>query len=360
MNNWKNCRHILCIRADNMGDLIMTGPAIRALKNSFHCRITVLTSSMGSVISPFIEEIDETIACDLPWVKTNGVCRPDDLLQLAAALRNRQFDAAVIFTVYSQNPLPAAMLACLAGIPKRLAYCRENPYQLLTDWVPEKEPYRFTRHQVERDLDLVAAIGATIHDDRLHLNCNKHALSPAFDKLKPTGFDPGKKWVLLHPGVSELKRMYPAEHWAEAGKLIVQRTGIQVVISGVSAERALAENIRQGIGADAFNAAGLLNIEEFIAFIQATPLVISVNTGTAHIACATGTPVIVLYALTNPQHTPWKGTAKVLPFSIKEQLASNNDVVSYVREHIMADNIPVPGPEQVFEAFETMTCLQPT
>jgi hypothetical protein len=63
------------------------------------------------------------------------------------------------------------MLAYLAGIPKRLAYCRENPYQLLTDWVPDQEPYTFIKHQVRRDLDLVAAVGAVTSNDQLQLAC---------------------------------------------------------------------------------------------------------------------------------------------------------------------------------------------
>src|SRR5438094_578479 len=111
METWKKCRNILCIRADNMGDLIMTGPALRALKNSFQCRITVLTSKMGGIIAPFLEEIDDTIVCDLPWIKTGSVSSPGDLPAVAALLRERRFDAAVVFSVYSQNPLPAAMLA---------------------------------------------------------------------------------------------------------------------------------------------------------------------------------------------------------------------------------------------------------
>src|SRR5438046_1714971 len=101
METWHTCRHILCIRADNMGDLIMTGPALRALKNSFHCRITVLTSAMGNVIAPFVEEIDETIVCDLPWVKTKSEQSPADLMNTIELLQRKQFDAAVIFTVYS-------------------------------------------------------------------------------------------------------------------------------------------------------------------------------------------------------------------------------------------------------------------
>ncbi len=65
-----------------------------------------------------------------------------------AAAPRGSFDAAVIFTVYSQNPLPAAFLCYLAGIPLRLAHCRENPYQFLTDWVKDTEPEQNVRHEV--------------------------------------------------------------------------------------------------------------------------------------------------------------------------------------------------------------------
>jgi ADP-heptose:LPS heptosyltransferase len=79
-------------------------------------------------------------------------------LAMIDQLRRRDFDAAVIFTVYSQSPLPAALLCYLADIPLRLAYCRENPYQLLTDWVHEVEPEQYILHEVQRHLNLVEAI----------------------------------------------------------------------------------------------------------------------------------------------------------------------------------------------------------
>ena len=166
MDSWKTCKHILCIRADNMGDVIMSSPAFRALKDTFDCRITLLTSSMGSLITSFIKEIDETIVFDLPWIKTNNKTASEKCFALIEKLRIYHFDAAIIFTVYSQNPLPTALLAYMANIPLRLAYCRENPYALLTDWIPDKEPYSFIQHQVERDLNLVKQIGATTNDEQ--------------------------------------------------------------------------------------------------------------------------------------------------------------------------------------------------
>lgn len=147
----------MCIRPDNMGDLIMTGPALRALKDTFDAKITVLTSSAAAGIAALMAEIDEVMVCDLPWVKNQSIADTAVFDETVQRIKAKQFDAAVVFTVYSQNPLPTVMLAYLAGIPRRLAYCRENPYQLLTHWVPDKEPYSEIKHQVQRDLDLVSA-----------------------------------------------------------------------------------------------------------------------------------------------------------------------------------------------------------
>ena len=141
MIDWRNCKKILCIRADNMGDVIMTSPALRALKETFNYRITLLTSSLGSLITACIKEIDDVITFNVPWVKTDSAADPENCFTLIEELKQHNFDGAIIFTAYSQSALPAAMITMMAGIPLRLAYCRENPYQLLTDWVPDKEPY---------------------------------------------------------------------------------------------------------------------------------------------------------------------------------------------------------------------------
>src|SRR6478609_4095182 len=109
--SWQNCKNILCIRPDNMGDLIMSTPAIRALKETFGAKITVLTSSMAKGIVSHITAIDDAIIYDLPWVKSAGAQDAASINDVVSLIREKHFDAAVIFTVYSQNPLPTAMLA---------------------------------------------------------------------------------------------------------------------------------------------------------------------------------------------------------------------------------------------------------
>ncbi len=352
--SWKNCKKILAIRADNLGDLLMSTPGIRALKDTFGAEITVLTSSMAAGAAKLIPEISSVITYDLPWVKTDQAFRAEGFLDIVQRLEKENFDAAVVFTVYSQNPLPAAMLAYLARIPRRLAYCRENPYDLLTDWVPDKEPYSAIKHQVKRDLDLVASVGATTVDDRLSLSTQDDLKPEVFERLRMFGVMPDEPWLILHPGVSEDKRMYPEDLWIETGRKLVDQLGFQLLLTGTANEKGLTDRIRAGIGAGSFSVAGAFSLPAFILLNRLAPLVIAVNTGTIHIAAATGTPVIVLYALTNPQHAPWKVTGKVLPFDVPEQLRSRNEVIRHVHENLFVENVPMAHPDEIVSAAKSI------
>lgn len=135
---WEHAENILCIRLDAIGDVLMTTPAIRALKaNHLNRRITLLTSSSGVAIASLIPEIDQVIVYDAPWMKATaprsaqarptGQSHSQPELAMVEQLRTLNFDAAVIFTVFSQNPLPSAFLCYLGDIPLRLAHCHENP-----------------------------------------------------------------------------------------------------------------------------------------------------------------------------------------------------------------------------------------
>jgi lipopolysaccharide heptosyltransferase II len=350
MTDWKDCKNILCIRPDNMGDLVMSGPAIRALKDTFGAYISLLTSSMGKIIAPFMPEIDETIVFDLPWVKTDKTVNNDSIIHLGDALKLRRFDAAVIFTVYSQNPLPTAMLPYMTGIPKVLAYCRENPYGLLTHWVPDEEPYSFIRHQVRRDLDLVKAIGAMPCNESLCLQIDD-VWDKVVQKLEKAGVDINRPWLILHAGVSEIKRQYPFERWVETAQRIISDLGFLVLLTGSSSERKLTDELKAAIGEASHSIAGILGMEEFICLVKHSPVMISVNTGATHIAAAVGTPVVVLYAQTNPQHTPWKVPCKVLQFPVAEELRSKNEVIRYVNQKLYSEPIGMPGPGDIIHAI---------
>jgi ADP-heptose:LPS heptosyltransferase len=342
---------------DNMGDLLMTSPALAALKESFGCKLTLLTSTAAKPISEFIPGIDEVIVWDALWVRSNHPTT-GNFFELISVLKAKQFDGAIIFTVFSQNPLPAAMLLTLTEIPQRLAYCRENPYNLLTDWIPDPEPYHFVQHQVKRDLDLVKRIGVTVADDRIKINITPGKFRVVKEKLDSIGVNTQHPWVILHPGVSEEKRKYPVKCWIDIAKRINEQLSYQVLITGSSSERDLGNEIMVASGGGVFSCAGKFDLAEFISLIANTTLVISVNTATIHIAAATQTKIIVLYALTNPQHSPWKAVGHVLPFEVSADLHSRNMVLRYVQQTCFTEIPDFPFPEQIVKLASDLLCNQ--
>jgi lipopolysaccharide heptosyltransferase II len=231
---------------------------------------------------------------------------------LVARLVTMGFDAAVIFTVYTQSALPAALLCHLSGIPLRLAHCRENPYRLLTDWALETDTAGAVRHEVRRQLDLVGTVGATAADERLSFRVTAEDRVRATLKLIDAGIDPERAWIVVHPGATAPSRRYDPKRFARAAAEISDMFSCQVAVTGDESERELAESVRCGAGDDAFSLAGSLTLGEFAGVISLSPLIISNNTGAVHIAAAVGTPVVDLYALTNPQHTPWLVPHRVL------------------------------------------------
>jgi lipopolysaccharide heptosyltransferase II len=310
---WDSARNILGVRLDSLGDVLMCTPALRALRRSQPGRrLTLLTSPSAALVAPFIPEIDEVIAYAAPWMKSSPDHEPAADLACAARLAARGFDAAVIFTTYSQSALPAALLCYLADIPLRLAHCRENPYQLLTDWVPEPEPQQQVRHEVRRQLDLVGSVGCATTDAGLSFALREHDLRTVRQQLRDAGVDPAGRWLLLHPGASAPSRRYPRQHWAELIRQLTACPGWPVVMTGGADETELVDAIRAASGVPVVSLAGRLNLGELAAAMRLASAVVCNNSGPAHLASAVGTPVVVTYALTNPQHTPWQVASRLL------------------------------------------------
>jgi ADP-heptose:LPS heptosyltransferase len=134
----------------------------------------------------------------------------------------------------------------------------------------------------------------------------------ALQKLEQAGIDPASPFVLIHPGATAASRRYPAMSFAAAARQLALETGYQTLITGGPEERQLVETVRLHGPQGAVSIAGELSLGEMGAVIQQASVLIANNSGPAHIASALGTPVVDLYALTNPQHTPWRVLSRVL------------------------------------------------
>ncbi len=310
---WSDARRVLAVRLDSLGDVLMTTPAFAAIKAATGAELTVLTSASGADAARLSPDVDDVIVYDAPWMKAaqpKGDGESERVM--AERLRARGFDAAVIFTVYSQNPLPAALLCHVADVPLRLAHCRENPYQLLTDWVKEPEPEKQLRHEVQRQLDLVREVGWRIQDEHLRLTPPEGAPERAAALLEASGIDIERPWAVVHPGASAPSRRYPPDRFAAVVRALVREHGWQIVLTGSQSELSLVQAVRAEAGVAAVSLAARLDVGTLAALLARASLLISNNTGPVHVAAAVGTPVVDLYALTNPQHTPWLVPSRVL------------------------------------------------
>lgn len=310
---WLAAQNILVVRLDNLGDVLMSTPAIQAIRQtSLQARITLLGSRSGTAIARHVPAINDVITYDAPWVKGPAHGDLSDR-RLLATLRRGHFDAAIIFTVCTQSALPAALMCRLAGIPLRLAHCRENPYDVLTHWVPDTDVCTDgMRHEAARQLDLVRSVGFHTASEQLVFRYAPSEVLSMRRKFVAAGGDMQRPYVVVHPGASAASRRYPAERFGLAAEAIARDSGCQIVYSGGHDEAGLVARAQSRMDEPSISLAGQLTLGELAALIAGAEVMVGNNSGPAHMAAAVGRPVVVLYALTHPQHTPWRARSLVL------------------------------------------------
>jgi len=308
---WRSARRILVVRLDNLGDVLLTTPAIHAIKTTLpNAEITLLASPVGAQVAQLNPDIHHVIIYEAPWMDPWHTLPQNSLREysMIETLRELRFDGAIIFTSFHQSPLPAAYLCYLAGIPLRLAASIDGPGSLLT--TRHKHPERMM-HEVERGLDLVRAIGLTTDEQDLVLKVPNAARGMIYNLLSLYSVDPQESLIVVHPGCSMPARAYPWEMYARVIDGVIERFGATVLLTGGNAERELVARIRSHVRAENREAtlplAGILPFPELCALIEIADLAITNNTGPMHIAAAVKTPVVALFALTNPpeQWRPW-------------------------------------------------------
>lgn len=314
-SRWMAARKLLLVRLDNLGDVLLCTPAFHAVRETLpDAELTLLASPVGAQVAELNPDLDDAIVYEAPWMDPWERLPHDFVRELGMVemLRERRFDGAIIFTSFRQSPLPAAYLAYLAGIPLRLGASIDGSGSLLT--TRHKHPEERGMHEVERALDLVGAEGFRTSDLDLVLRVLPKERASMRQGLSAEGVSGGRPLVVLHPGCSMPARTYPWEMFAQVADLLVQQVGAQVVLTGDSGEVELVEKVRGRMRRAAISMAGRLDFGEFVALLSLSDLVVTNNTGPAHVAAAVKTPVVDLFALTNPpeQWRPWRVPHRLL------------------------------------------------
>ncbi|NJL83401.1 MAG: glycosyltransferase family 9 protein [Chloroflexaceae bacterium] len=296
---WQQVRNLLVMRLDNIGDVIMTTPALRSLREALpQAKITLMTSPGGSLVVPLLPWIDEAIAWQVLWQDLGNLAfDPQREWDLIAALSARDFDGAIIFTSFSQSPHPAALVGNLAGIPLRLGESKENGLGILTHPVA---PAPDDLHQVDRNLRLIEAVGFPVRDRNLAL---------AIPAVSPVS----GSYIVLNPWTSCQSRNYDVMRFAVAANQLSQITGWPVAVTGVAKDRARSQSLLAYLE-NPRDLLGKTSLAELVALIARAKLLLSNNTSTMHIADATKTPSVILFAGTELecQWRPRSAPAKLL------------------------------------------------
>jgi heptosyltransferase-2 len=296
----------ILVRATNwLGDAVMTTPALGALRVGFPAaRITLLaTPLVAELFSPH-EWLDEVLVFERSGRHRGARGR----LRLAAELRRRRFDLAVLFP----NSFDAALVAWLARIPQRLGYATDGRRLLLTHPVPVscQEP---DVHQSGNYLALLAQAGIAAGPCPQRLTVIQAESAGIASRLQAAGIGPTDCVIGINPGATygSAKRWYP-ERFAAVADELAARWGAHVVLTGGPDEAAIAADIARQLSRPCLNLAGQTRVRELMALIKRCDFFITNDSGPMHIAAALEVPLVAVFGPTDHATTYPLGSRTVL------------------------------------------------
>jgi ADP-heptose:LPS heptosyltransferase len=290
----------IVVRLDNDGDVLLAGPAIRAVAAGAD-HVTLLCGPRGAAAAALLPGVDELIVRRAEWIDPEAP--PIDRADLDAyidAIAAVKADAAVVLTSFHQSPLPSAFVLRLAGVSRIAAISEDFPGSLLDHRLPDPGDV----HESQRALGVAAAFGFALpegDDGGLAVR----TADPAIELPR--------RFVVVHPGAS-----VPARAWSpERNRDLVAALagpGRDVVVTGAPAERELTAFVagppRDGVS----DLGGATSLAELAGVLARADAVVVGNTGPAHLAAAVGTPVVSLFAPTVPaaRWRPWGVPSELL------------------------------------------------
>jgi ADP-heptose:LPS heptosyltransferase len=331
------------VRLDSMGDVVLTGPAVRALAG--RGELTFLCSRIGAPAAALLPGVARLEVFSAPWVLADPPpVEVRTLRRLVERLRGLRLDEAYLFTSSHQSPLPMALLARCAGVPRLAGVSVDHAGQLLDVRIPGDPDV----HEVERNLRVAGAFGAQLpdgDDGRLRIGRPVAPGPPA-----------SRRRIVIHPGASAPARTWGRDRWRALVHLL-DAEGWPVVVTGAPSEAAWCRAMCAGTS-HAVSAAGRTDLPALLRILAEAMAVVCGNTGPAHLAAAVGTPVVSLYAPTVPA-SRWH------PWGVPHRLLGQQDVPC---AGCRARECPVPGhpclasvrPEQVRDALVELVPGGPT
>ena len=279
-------KRILLVRTDRIGDVLLSTPAIKALRDSYpHAYIAMMVSPYAKDIVEGNPYLDEVIIYDKDGTHKSW----GRSYKFAHNLKKKRFDLAIILHPTNRVHL----IAYFAGIPRRIGYDRKFGF-LLTDRIKHTKQFG-EKHELEYIIDLVRYLGIEAEDKSLFMpikEASEKYVDGLFLREKIASTD---KLLAIHPGASCPSKIWPNERFAQVADSLSQEYGFKVLIVAGPKDITLARRVIKEMHQTPVNLAGMTSVSQLASILKRCRLFISNDSGPVHIASALGIPVISIF-----------------------------------------------------------------
>jgi ADP-heptose:LPS heptosyltransferase len=284
---------LLVARLDNVGDVLLAGPAVRAAAASGR-RVHLLCGPRGRGGAALLPHLASVIERAVPWIEPLPMpVRRSDAGLLVDEVRERGIAEAAILVSSHQSPLPLALLLRWAGVERIAAVSHDHAGSLLDHRIPGDPDV----HEVVRGLLVTDALGIPRPpDDRLQVD-----LAGAGD-LSP----PPVPYLVVHPGASVPARTMSPRQWRSAVGALAA-AGWTIAVTGSPEEARLTAQVA-GDDPNVLDLGGRTTLRQLGRLLATATAFVGGNTGPMHLAAAVGTPAVTVFAPTVPvgRWRPWR------------------------------------------------------
>lgn len=331
-------QRVLVVDLDNLGDLLLATPAVRALRHRFPAaRLDALVTTYAAPAWQGNPHIDEILTCD------KGVAAGPlrSRARLAWRLRRRRYDLGVILEAHWGYAGFAELLLAAAGIPQRLGRDLGKHRDLLTGAAPVRQ-----QHWVDAYLDVVALAGALPDGEAMEVHIRPEDAAAAAAWAKANGVDRSPPLVLFPGGNQHLiSRRWGADGFAAVGDALARRLDPPVVIIGGPQDTAVAGDVLRRMTMRVVSAAGALSWGATGALLRGCRLFVTNDSGPLHLAVAVGAPTVAVFGPTDPavfgpRHAPHAVVRVALPCSPCIRVGDFPACPIQPREHCLSSVTP--------------------
>ena len=286
-------KNILLIRLSSLGDIVLTSPAIRAVRQHFpQAHISMLVGKQFADLLTENPHLDEVI----PFDRKAGNRNTGQMRRMIRLLRERRFDLAIDF----QRKFRTSLLGYLSGAGCRVGYHQPNGV-LCTVRVPDRSNRAVRAGRIssspaiDRYFTLLHAIGVEATDRTLELFVADTDRAFSHELMATNGIAATRPKIGLFPGAAWQLREWMPDRFAAIGDRAAQEFDAQVLLFGGPHEERLVEQVADLMTTEAISLAGTLGLRQLAALIERCDLFLTNDTGPMHIAAAMQTPTVALF-----------------------------------------------------------------